>query len=147
MHLRTVMGGRHNARALKLDKTGKLRLSEADVTKQVCDFLAVEGWRGVRMNVGGISYTPTGFPPRFVQFGEKGMSDWLFIRYEMIWRIAKKPSHYGMANVMWLEMKAPGKKPKPHQLAWHEAERARGALVKVVDHFETFRDWYRGTFS
>ena len=41
----------------------------------------------------------------------------------------------------------PGKEAKFHQLVWHEAERARGALVKVVDHYETFRDWYRGVFS
>ena len=43
---------------IKLDKEGKLRLSEADVTKQVRGFLEAEGWRGVRMNVGG-SYSAT----------------------------------------------------------------------------------------
>ena len=130
--------------ALKLDKKGKPKLSEADVTRQVCDFMAAEGWRGERRNVGGIRYTPKGFPPRFVQFGERGEPDWLFLKYRTD---TQGGWTRGAAYVLRIEFKAPGKEPKPHQLAWHEAERARGALVVVVDHFETFRDWYRGVFS
>lgn len=65
--------------ALKLDKEGNLRLSEADVTKQVCDFMAAEGWRGVRMNVGAFRklvssecfHDSTG---RWVKFGAPGLS-------------------------------------------------------------------------
>ncbi len=34
----------------KIGKTGKPRLSEADVTKQVRDMLTAEGWRGHRAN-------------------------------------------------------------------------------------------------
>ncbi len=157
--------------ALKLDKHGKLRLSEADVTRQVCDFLEAEGWRGVRMNVGGMSYRAitkkTGWAggdvvDRYVAFGEPGMPDWLFIRYDDKPRRGPAEFRRGARDsdpkinadfwrsrccVMWIEMKGPGKKPSAHQLAWHEAERTRGALVKVVDHFETFRDWYCGVFS
>ena len=133
--------------ALKLDKHGKPRLSEADVTRQVCDFMAAEGWRGVRMNVGVATNLATG---KQVAFHEKGMPDWQFIRYEYReLRRGDVGADYFLASVklIWIEFKAPGKKLKPHQLAWHEAERARGALVKVVDHYETFRDWYRGVFS
>ena len=161
---------------LKLDKTGKLRLSEADVTKQVCDFMAAEGWRHIRHNVGGAyssqavtallklldrleRWTPLlgkavyRVRRSFVEFGEKGMPDWLF------WKPMYTPDFWNTANptmddyrrakvyLIWVEVKAPGKKPAPHQLAWHEAERARGALVKLVDHFEPYRDWYRETFS
>lgn len=150
-------------RALKLDKkTGKLRLSEADVTRQVCDFLALEGWRGVRMNVGarvqrrtqdvclgmdeqGDAIVKTVEVSRSrVSFGEPGMPDWLFIKY---WCDGQMINCEENADLIWLEIKAPGKEPKPHQLAWHKAERARGALVKVVDDFETFRDWYQAIFS
>lgn len=130
--------------AIKLDKEGKLRLSEADVTEQVCQFLGAEGWRGYRMNVGGMENTPG----NYVRFGETGVPDWLFIRYGAAPTAMDNAAQYRVrADVLWIEMKAPNKKPEPHQLAWHEAERARGALVKVVDHFETFRDWYRGVFK
>ncbi len=87
---------------------------------------------------------------RYVQFGEPGVTDWLF------WHPMFTPDFFRgpledkrRANVsmLWIEFKSPGKKPQQHQLAWHEAERARGALVVVVDHYETFRDWYRGVFS
>lgn len=171
--------------ALKLDNKGTLQLSEADVTRQVCDFMAAEGWRHVRHNVGGAyssqavtallkllekfgRWTPLLAKAihrvrySFVEFGEPGMPDSQFIRYDD--KSRRGPAEFRMGArdsdpkintdfwrsrscVMWCEMKAPGKKPAPHQLAWHEAERARGALVKVVDHFETYRDWYRETFS
>lgn len=115
----------------------KLKLTEADVTRQVCDFMGYEGWRGVRNNVGVATNLATG---QQVAFNERGMPDWLFIRY---WN---DPGMVSEGDFIWIEMKAPGKKPTAHQKAWHEAERLRGALVKVVDHFETFRDWYRECF-
>ena len=128
--------------AFKIGRDGKLRLSEADVTRQVCDFLQSECWRGVRMNVGVATNLATG---KQVAFHERGMPDWLFIRY---WQDDRRVLNMEpFADLMWCEMKAPGKKPGAHQLAWHEAERARGALVVVVDNYEVFRDWYRGVFS
>lgn len=153
--------------AIKIDKKGKLRLSEADVTEQVCDFMVAEGWRHIRHNVGGAyssqavtallklldsleRWTPLlgkaiyRVRRSFVEFGEPGMPDSQFLKYR-----TKTQGGWtrGATYVVWIELKSHGKKPKPHQLSWHEAERARGALVKVVDHFETFRDWYRETFS
>jgi hypothetical protein len=49
---------------------------------------------------------------------------------------------------MWVEHKRAGGVVRPHQLAWHEAERARGALVVVAtEDFEPsldgFIEWYR----
>lgn len=133
---------RDKVMSIKLDRSGKLRLSEADVTQQVCDFLAAEGWRGVRMNVGVATNLATG---RQVAFHERGMPDWVFLLYWGSDRMMMNVEQ--TADVLWIEFKASGKKAAAHQLAWHEAERARGALVKVVDHYETFRDWYRGVFS
>lgn len=37
----------------------------------------------------------------------------------------------------WVELKAPGQKPKPHQAREHERMRAMGQLVAVVDSVET----------
>jgi hypothetical protein len=37
---------------------------------------------------------------------------------------------------IWVELKAPGKKPEPHQLREHNRMRKRGDLVEVVDSIE-----------
>lgn len=127
--------------AIKIDKKGRLRLSEADVTRQVCDFMAAEGWRGFRKNVGVATNLATG---RQIGFNEPGMPDWEFFNYRTT---TQGGWIRGACFHLWIEFKALGKKPTAHQLAWHEAERVRGALVLVVDDFERFRDWYRETFS
>lgn len=37
---------------------------------------------------------------------------------------------------IWVELKAPGKKPEPHQLREHARMRAMGQRVEVIDSFE-----------
>lgn len=37
---------------------------------------------------------------------------------------------------IWIELKAPGEKPKPHQAREHERMRKMGQRVEVVDSFE-----------
>jgi hypothetical protein len=37
---------------------------------------------------------------------------------------------------VWVELKAPGKKPEPHQLREHERMRAMGQRVEVIDSFD-----------
>ena len=39
-------------------------------------------------------------------------------------------------RTIWVELKAPGKKCKPHQASEHERMRAAGQQVEVVDSFE-----------
>ena len=39
-------------------------------------------------------------------------------------------------NLWWIELKAPGKKPEPHQLREHERMRAMGQRVLVIDSLE-----------
>lgn len=41
----------------------------------------------------------------------------------------------------WVELKAPGKKPEPHQLREHERMRAMGQRVVVIDSLERI-DYY-----
>ncbi len=102
---------------------------EADVTKQVIDFLEARGWRPVRMQVGG---------RRSFRFGEKGMADWLCTRY----RTGEK-----FHGVFWLELKTATGKLRPGQLEWIEAERAKGALVCVADSLESFQGWYEEVYG
>jgi hypothetical protein len=84
-------------------------------------------------------------------FGELGMADHLYIRYTPMaavreWRfVATAP-----AQVMWIEFKRPGEKPKKHQTLWHIKERARGALTLIAGEdfpasVEGFRQWYAGS--
>lgn len=39
-------------------------------------------------------------------------------------------------NAIWVELKAPGEKPKPHQAREHERMRAMGQRVVVIDSVE-----------
>lgn len=39
-------------------------------------------------------------------------------------------------RTIWIELKAPGEKPKPHQAREHERMRKMGQRVEVVDSFE-----------
>jgi hypothetical protein len=79
--------------------------------------------------------------------GEPGMPDRLFIRYNDI-AFADQCVPDGLDKacgdiVLWIEFKKPGEKPRLDQLEWHEAERARGAMVLVVSDIDDFmRNWY-----
>jgi len=48
---------------------------------------------------------------------------------------------YGLT--IWVELKAPGKKPEPHQVEVHEMLRAVGATVVWFDDLETFKAYFR----
>lgn len=103
------------------------RVSEAHVQQTVTDLLVADGWRAIRTD-------PVSDRGRGKGFGELGMPDYLYIRY---WDLSGPES-----DVLWIEFKALGKKPKPRQAAWHVAERARGATVLVIDDIDFFMDWY-----
>jgi hypothetical protein len=78
------------------------------------------------------------------------MPDRLFIRYlnaadpgTQLKHAAAGRIYNPLGDVMWIEFKKPGEKPRLDQLEWHEAERARGALVLVVSDIDDFmRNWY-----
>lgn len=121
--------------ALQLDKAGKLKLSEADVVRQVEDFLFHRGWRIYKTGYGEI--TRDG---RVVDtVGEEGMPDKCAVRYnsgrycELIWLEFKRPKCKGDS----------GGKLRKSQVTWMAIERARGALCLVPDSIETFMAWYR----
>lgn len=103
----------------------KPKLLERDIQQTCTEFLELDGWRAFRTEL-------TVQRERGRVVGERGQPDYLYLRY-----------HYGMARVLWIEYKKPGEKPRPDQLAWHEAERKRGAVVLVVDDIDWFMRWYR----
>jgi hypothetical protein len=114
------------------------KLSEAHIQKAIVDLLVLDGWRAFRTD-------PVSDKSRGRGFGEIGMPDYLFLRYAPISRIEMDVVNDTQRadETLWIEFKAPGKKPAPAQRHWHAAERARGALVMVFDSIEGFRAWYR----
>jgi len=126
------------------------KLTERDIAKTCSDFLELDGWRPIKMEP--ISRREWGKGT-----GEKGQADYLYVRYKAICKdhpdkmVAMKKGvlcGYPWVELLWIEWKSAKGKPKPHQLDWHRAERARGALTWIagVDFpasIEGFMDHYR----
>jgi hypothetical protein len=90
------------------------------------DLLELDGWRTLKTD-------PVSRKEWGKGFGELGMADRLYIRYEPLGHAT--PDILSMAQVLWIEWKRirPGRlaamKAQAHQKLWIEAERSRGALV------------------
>lgn len=70
------------------------------------------------------------------------MPDYLFIRYGCESMIEDRCEHNG---VLWIEFKRKRGLRKDHQIRWHQAEVARGALVLTVDDIDEFTRWYKAS--
>jgi hypothetical protein len=119
----------------------KLKISETDVQQAVVLMLELDGWRSLRTD-------PVSNRARATGFGEVGMPDYLFIRYkdlglEISLEGCSTDSLTSLAQVLWVEFKAPGKKLKPHQIRWVLDEARLGALVMTCDEVDEFREWYK----
>jgi hypothetical protein len=55
---------------------------------------------------------------------------------------AKGPSLRATNTAFWVELKAPGKKPEPHQLREHGRMRAMGQRVLVIDSLELIDHYF-----
>jgi hypothetical protein len=121
------------------------KLSEADVQRACTDLLIADHWRGLRMEH-AIEYSLDGKVRRKV--GEVSMPDYLYLRYWAGYRTGAVRDIEGHADllveaqVLWIEYKAPGKRPSKEQRLWHRNERNRGALVWVVDDIDQFKRDY-----
>ena len=125
----------------QLNRAGAPLATEAQIQEAIGDLLQLDGWRIVRTD-------PVSDRQRGKGFGEPGMADCLYIRYG---KTAFKES----AEVMWIEHKKTLRngqptKPKQHQLDWHRAERARGALTLIAGEdfpasVDGFLAWYRAS--
>jgi hypothetical protein len=125
------------------EQTMKSLLKEKHIQETIVDFLKLDGWRAFRTEL-------TVQRERGRVVGERGQPDYQFLRY--------RPTHehyplhpclnvqffnQALAEILWIEFKRHGEKPKSDQLAWHAAEKNRGALVMVVDDIDSFLYWYR----
>lgn len=123
---------------LKLDRTGKLRLSEADVTRQCIDWLRAEGWVCKRQHVGKFvalsAFRQYPAEPGIISIGETGDPDWLVMRPAGA-RASQR------ADVFYLEFKAPAGRLRPSQKLAHAALRSSGWLVCVAHGLDELRGW------
>ena len=134
-----------DARKSEATPTPLESLIEAECTK----ILEQDGWRALRTD-------PVSDKGRAKGFGELGMADHLYIRYAKFdyakfdraaIKVSEHPVHPAWGEILWIEFKRPGKKPKKHQIEWHTKERARGALTLIAGEdftatVEGFREWY-----
>ncbi len=133
---------------------------EAQIEEECTKLLEEDGWRSLRTD-------PVSDRGRGKGFGEVGMADHLFIRYETIrycptcgrnchdyetcGQCHETPERKPwMSGVMWIEFKSAKGKPAKHQLEWHQKERARGAMTLIagVDFpasVEGFKQFYRNS--
>ena len=109
-----------------------MKLLESHIAKTCTDCLVLDDWRPIKMEP--ISRREWGKGT-----GEKGMADYLYIRYPEPQEWGESWPHLKMltpirvkAMVMWIEWKRLRGKAKLHQKAWHDQERARGALTLIA---------------
>lgn len=108
----------------------KVRLKEADVTKQVVDFLKAEGWYAQRMNTG--MFQRPGAHQR-IMIGSKGQADYLFL---------KATGDPFKAICLFIEFKRPGGLVKNSQIEWAQKMHDRGFTVLRVWNLEMFKASY-----
>lgn len=122
--------------------TKSLKLTERQIARTCGDYLALDGWRLIWCE-------PVSRREWGRGFGEKGMPDLLAIRYPIPPTLLS-PYDRSRCLVLWIEWKSARGKLAAHQRAWHDAERARGALTLIAgEDFEASIDgfllWYRGS--
>lgn len=117
-----------------LTEGAEVKLLEKHIEQACTQLLEWDGWRSFKME--------QNFSERKMKrTGEAGMPDRLYIRYSYCAALLV-PYRQAISEVLFVEYKLSGQNPRLDQLAWHEAERRRGALVLVVDSIESFREWY-----
>ncbi len=114
------------------------KISEADIQRTCTELLELDGWRALRTD-------PVSRREWGKGFGEKGMADYLYIRYADY--ADRSPVWASQAQVLWVEYKSRRGSLKPHQKVWIDAERDRGAFVAVtgetfVPSVDGFVAWY-----
>ena len=105
-----------------------VKLSERDVTAAVKGWLEAKGWYAIRLQSGLVRGNTQG---TFMRLGENGLADWVFLKK---WA--------GFPLGLLVEMKATGKKPGPHQVAFEAKMRRMGLTVIWADSLEMFIEKY-----
>lgn len=120
---------------------------ESHIEQTCSQWLELDGWRTLKTD-------PVSDRSRGKGFGELGMADRLYLRYDegerldpvsvLVSRVTR------LHGVMWIEWKSAKGRARQHQKDWHYAERLRGALVLVAGaefapSIESFQAWYRAS--
>ena len=135
-------------RAFRLTPDGKLKLSEADVVRQIKDFLALRNWVVIRCHVGtfvplrvakeAIGLVKAGraeaaersLNRNIVQACDEGTSDFLAVHPSL--------------PPLWIETKRPGGKLRPAQSQWlNYMAHKRGFYCGYWDSLDAFLSFYR----
>lgn len=132
-------------------------LPENIVESQVLGFLRVRSWRCIRQHSGvflgagvligilekskSVAQVRERINDCMTRFGEKGRCDWMCVRTSS-GRVPAFPH-----DVFELEVKGPGNKPSPHQLAYIRKLNATGTPALWVDSLEMLTKWYRENFG
>lgn len=109
---------------MKLDRRGRLALTERQIEQQIVDILTAHGWRVLRTNVfaGAVIQRQGSIEP--------GIPD-LQARRRVNLTIL-----VNTWEIIWIEVKRPGEKLSPVQVAWHAAAKKRGETVFVFESVE-----------
>jgi len=105
------------------------KLTESQVTRQICDFLRAHGWRVCRQQ-SGLFATTDG---RRIRIGERGAADWWAVRAF---------GDDGRAEFFFLEVKGTGRAPSDRQRSWINDANRDGLEAEWFDSFERFEGWY-----
>lgn len=104
---------------------------ESEIERDCTQVLIHDGWRPLKTD-------PVSDRRRGKGFGELGMADYLYIRYQdavagitsgRTWTTVECRAN---SQVLWIEWKRETGEAAPHQLKWHERERANGALTLIA---------------
>jgi len=130
--------------------------TERQIQETCSQFLELDGWRRLRTD-------PVSDRSRGKGFGERGMADDLYIRYQPDHFVQfHGPTWRAQTQSIWIEWKrerggqgkralfTKAEKARIHQKAWHAAERARGALTLIAGEdfpasIDGFMNWYRNS--
>lgn len=126
-----------------------LEISEGEIEGACTEYLELDGWRALKTD-------PVSNAGRGKGFGEKGMADRLYIRYDTppgpvsgcrlcggmpcfcssIPEAERSLGLYCFHELLWIEWKrirnGNATKAKQHQTDWHVLERKRGALTLIA---------------
>ncbi len=127
-------------------RKAKSALPENIVEAQIVGFLRLRRWIVKRQHVG--KHVPLGFLLRMLERGRITKADVFRAvvdvgeKHAADWR-AERSAGGGLMQVLYVEVKAPGRKPSPEQADWIERVRLTGALATWSDSIDDFESWYR----
>ena len=105
------------------------KLTEADVTKQIKGCLVALGWTGYRLQSGVVRGVTQG---TYITLNPNGTPDWFFVRG---------------SEILFVEMKAPGKKLAPAQENWFKLAEMRRTPAIWADGLLMFREKYAAIYD